>query len=281
MNNFEYKNLRGKIFKRLKSESDPEKRQDILREEKSKPEFGEAEKSLREERKNSLKNSRERSYSDGNSLKAIYVGFLTSPYVDLSINPNYLDGTRYDQVEKKKIIETFNLLKEKLQGSTLIDLGSSDPGSFENLYKFATVFEVKKLIGVEKYPDDTKDYWQRVMDYLTTEGEFYKKLQEKDEGHKLPQFEINLNTDMLDFLEKRTAQSNFIMSGIDEYILKKEDYIERLCENFSRLTPKGGIVIGNSSVINERKDLMKKNGFIGTDIDVFHTFSQMYIWEKV
>ncbi len=282
MNNFEYKNLRGEVYKRLKSEPDNEKRREILEKEKDNPEFQEAEKLIRQEKKNSLESGRGVSSSGENNFKDIYIGFLTDPYIDLAINPNCLDATNYTQSKKAKIIETFKLLKEKLHDSTLIDLGSGDPGNFELLYRLVTICGVKKLIGVEKYPTDNKDHWERVMNYLINENEFYKKLREKNQDLKLPEFEIKLNTDMLSFLEKRTAQSNFVMSGIDDAILKNNEYIEKLCENLSRLTPKGGIVIGVASVINNRSDLMKKNGFTSTEINKGISVSNSdYIWEKV
>jgi len=185
----------------------------------------------------------------------------------------------------KKEFEFFSSLKKKLKDSVLIDLGCGNPVSVDSVYKFATLFGVRKLIGIEKYPDESVDNEGYIGDInFIKKGEKMKEILQKNQDLKFPECEFYLKTDMLSFLENRTEKSNFVLSGIDSHILnpinkpenKSKDYIayiNKLQEKLAQLTQDNGVIMSNYSLINMEKFGFKKKYLFKKEDNI--------IWEKV
>ena len=140
--------------------------------------------------------------------------------------------------ERERFLETMRLFKDALPDSTLIDLGCGDVDSVPRAYQFARSFGCKKYIGVNGNfetrgtPISVKELKELVIE----------KADGLEEGDT--QLEI-LHRDMLESLATRTARSNFMLNGIDGYIMPNiEDYKNQLFSHIARLTPPDGIVFG-------------------------------------
>lgn len=270
MDNFEHKSYRAGVYKKLKEEPDHSKRRKIIEDEQTKPEYEKAKELKKKEKENNNKNID--LFVNDRSLKQSFVSILSGDYADL-----FLHKTEFDKAKKEDQM-TVQLLEERLKGSVLVDLGCGGPYSVRMAYKFSSTFNVRKYIGIEKYPRS----WEGDSQY----NEYIKD--GSLEGRTAPAHEIVLGEDMLQVLSRRTEQSNFMMNGIDDVIFSndewdpeidfnKEEYIKKLCENIARLVPQNGIVFGINSVylnnlarlgFKKRADLCKNNPLL-------------QIWEKI
>lgn len=214
-----------------------------------------------------------------NEYKNNFIETLAPDYIKAVIDPDFYE-------KNKERLNGYLLLKNKLKGSNLVDLGCGGPSSAELAYKFASAFDVEKYIGVEKYlygsNSGEKESYEK-GDYDNN----IKKILEQDTKNILPKYEFSLNKDMLAFLSERTEQSNFLISGISREILMPsfsfasenqkmyQEYVEDLENQISRLTPKGGIVIVNHSFIDLEKLGFKKSYLTNSDNE------EELIWEKI
>ena len=208
----------------------------------------------------------------GSGMKNGFTYSFVGEYIEKILNPE-----RKMSREKK-----YELLKERLKDSTLVDLGCGDPISVKKAYEFATAFEAKEYVGVDRYPSCSKEYYIEVIDYFKIhpedpEGEVLSKLIEQKP--KIPSIKLELGVDMLTFLKGRKDPSNFMMNGVDEDILFDEkfdqEYWNEIIAEIVRLVPKGGLVFGNQSVSFSE---LENFGFKRV-IEEEHSNSQF--WEKI
>lgn len=270
MDNFNHKEYRGNLYNKLKGESDKTKRTNILADEKISSEY----KSSEEAHKNEINHMSDNVLIQNNKFKNRFGLY-------------FMDSFTTEVIEEKKsegnplFTERYKLFENRIKDSVLIDLGCGD--DISSAYKFATVFQARKYIGVEKYPSYNANLYSDKMEYLKNKDKEIKSMVEK--GLKLIPHEIIFN-DMLDFLSKRTELSNFMINGVDEDILygpvyqlseKERKYFIEIQKNISRLVPKGGLVIGSHSVyLNElsKMSFLEKKELTKDDIT-------LQIWEKV
>lgn len=147
----------------------------------------------------------------------------------------YEDGelatTEMEERKKEYFQIPLNIWKEKLAQKTLIDLWCWHRRSRQYMYKLAARSWAKEYIWVDKYQYKGNDDFSK-----------YQKDEEK-EIKNFPKAEV-INEDMLIFLCKRTAPSNFVINWIDFTILEDSNYIKELIKNIDRLTLPWNIVFG-------------------------------------
>lgn len=236
-----------------------------------------------------------------NNFKANYIGNLASNYIHVVLNPSYFTDNQYNvhNAETMTNESTFNIVKEKLKDSTLVDLGCGGPESTDSAYEFATAFGVKKYIGVEKYltgetfnvkqNNKEDDYENGIA--KTKEGKTILELKEKNPELQLPEHEFLLNKDMVDFLVHTKEQSNFLLSGLGTHILltstassevseKQFAYMTELESQLDKHVPPGGIVIANNSPIDLRKFGFERKLLFYRNINTIHTNKDYVVWQK-
>lgn len=188
----------------------------------------------------------------------------------------------HGQKYSKEIIKVYKILKDSLKNSTLIDLGCGSHNSVDNAYDFALMFNCKKYIGVDKFLNgdgirlgSTEEEYEKVFE---TRKKFFKKINEDPDIDPI-EHEL-IREDMLEFLAKRTEQSNFMINGIEiRYIIPAgeagEEYMDKVFYHIARLVPKGGIVFGRNTT---HIDLLGKYGF--TYLELKENHEQLDIFLK-
>jgi len=124
-------------------------------------------------------------------------------------------------------------LKQHLLGSTLIDLGAGQAKIIEKLCK---------KIGVKTYARvDPFIQLQTPRDLEVVDITF-------DEIDLDTLHIINAKSDMLKFTTLMHSNSgNFVLNGMDDYVIKSEEYKLALSEELARTTQPNGIIFGLNS----------------------------------
>ena len=149
-----------------------------------------------------------------------------------------LANGRFNYLKKKSEGGTYEaevkILKEKLAGRMLIDLGS---GGFY-MSMLANELGVRTYLSVDKFAGDKKVQLDPYVDLI--KGQF---------RDIFPNMErIRVKDDMLDFIARVPQGSACVtISGIDMNIIATEAYHEALAKEIMRVLPPGGIVFGNNS----------------------------------
>jgi hypothetical protein len=123
-----------------------------------------------------------------------------------------------------------NLMKAKLVGGTLIDLGGGIASHMRALVK---QFEASEYINVDHNPAQPSDPLRPTTD-------------EQDEALRV----LQVNSDMLKFLARmRDASAQFTINGIDEFIIGDSEYHQALARELVRATKQGGLIFGVNSMV--------------------------------
>ncbi|KKU68540.1 MAG: hypothetical protein UX89_C0003G0042 [Parcubacteria group bacterium GW2011_GWA2_47_16] len=138
-------------------------------------------------------------------------------------------------------------LSHDLRGDTLVDLGGSVPISEG---KLTTMPNIAREIGVREYI--TVDSAGLMTDKTEVDRvvevnfDLYTKVD-------TPETEVlAVNADMLDFVSRVTdGSANFVLNGIDGNVIRDEEYREELVKHVVRATKLGGLVWGNTSVVEK------------------------------
>jgi len=151
----------------------------------------------------------------------------------------YLEGSKEFPDRYKEVNEFFC---QYLRGSSLIDLGSGEAlTSVMYIYKMVSRFNVKELIAVDKYIQDSEEEFERMQMHV--------RAKERCLHRDYPKFEF-VKKDMLKYLVDCNEPANFTINGIDSFIFdvfsenNAVEYIKEVFEQIARLTPPKGIVFG-------------------------------------
>jgi len=130
--------------------------------------------------------------------------------------------------------ELSKFLEVHLRGQLLIDLGAGTG---------RTVGDICRIFGVKDYVSVDRHY----MDFPNKlESSDISYREEESEGLH----EILVNSDMLDFISRMPDnRGNFILNGIDSWVIRENDYFEALAKELIRTTKKDGIIFGIESDI--------------------------------
>jgi hypothetical protein len=158
------------------------------------------------------------------------------------------------------IKEAYELLREKLKGKTLCDLGC---GSY-NFIQMSTRFrippdlQIKQYIGVDKYRVATSENnFINVSKY--NYGVITSELNPGDIGLWIK----FVRMDMLEFVSKMPDNSmNYLICNINNSLIFDHEYFERLNKELLRTTEKNGIITGclvEKEILKDFKILFPKN----------------------
>ncbi len=139
----------------------------------------------------------------------------------LGTTPGHFSGSLAQNLETSQ--EDLQFIKEKLSGETLIDLGCGEPGYTDAHLKELDI-SLASYVGVDK-----KEFDQRWVEESRKQGGFPVEY---------------INEDLLRFVSKIPDNSaNFLISGIDEDVLRDSEYRKRLMAEIMRATKQGGLVL--------------------------------------
>jgi len=137
--------------------------------------------------------------------------------------------------------------EQKLKGDILIDLGGGDS---RTIHEMADIVGVKTYINVD-VGSDNDPYAGHPMP-----AENYWRL--SNEQREIPMEAMDVYDDMLDFVSRLPDNSsNFILNGIDSYVLKNEEYRKALFKELVRATKEGGVLFGFESDIWQNDPRLK------------------------
>ena len=123
-----------------------------------------------------------------------------------------------------------NLMRAKLTGGTLVDLGG---GIASHMRALAKQFEASEYLNVDLNPSLPSDPLHSTAD-------------EQDESVHV----VQVNSDMLNFLTRmRKASAQFTINGIDELIISEPEYHQALARELVRATKQGGLIFGTNSIV--------------------------------
>ncbi len=139
----------------------------------------------------------------------------------LGTTPGHFSGSLAQNLETSQ--EDLQFIKEKLSGETLIDLGCGEPGYTDAHLKELGI-SLAAYVGVDK-----KEFEQKWVEESKKQGGFPVEY---------------INEDLLRFVAKIPDNSvNFLISGIDEDVLRDSEYRKRLMVEIVRATKQGGLVL--------------------------------------
>ena len=165
--------------------------------------------------------------------------------------------------------DTAKLLKEKLSGKTLVDLGFGN--NFNHL-------DALKDLGIARYKGvDLMIYNNVIID----DKDFYSRAEEKYKKNNI-KAEI-IEQDMLKYVARMPDSSaNFMLNAIDNYMIKDNQYWKYLIEEIYRTTEPKGIVTGVSAgTISKKFSESGKFKIIEGDSEVNPQELEEYILEKI
>lgn len=266
---FTHKQYRAELYVRIMSEPGSDKRREILNEIKIETDYGAAEQLHKEEKRTAQKMT---GYISTNDFKNCYCDLFMRSCIEYICT----EGQRSVSERKEEI---YDILRDSLKDSVLVDLGCGDHISVMNSYIFAAVLKSRKYIGIELHPFMKKEAYDHCAEVAKNSDFQYQKFLRLIPEVVYPPRDFIFD-DMVSALSKRTEQANFIFSGIDNNIIfgsdkNFEDYMEKLNYHIARLTPAGGVVVGQGSVSLWR---LKEYGFkqVGDE----YSFGPV-LWQKV
>jgi len=168
--------------------------------------------------------------------------FLKTPYVGLTWD--YLGDERFEHAFN----ELREMMRKKLQGKTLVDLGC-DIGFFRwQTREIALSMRIAKYIGVDL---DTKE------------------IECEQDGVKIS----IIQAEMLDFVSRLpNGSANFMLTGIDSSVIHVLGYNRELAAEIHRATKRDGIVFGTRSEVFR---FLERTGFIEFEFsEGFHIFQK-------
>lgn len=237
---FTHKQYRADLYARIMSEPDGNKRRQILNKERIESAYGAAEQLHKEEIRTARKIT---GYIGTNNFKNCFCGFFMRRCIEYICTGE--EGSGGEE-------EIFEILRDSLKDSVLVDLGCGDHISVMNSYIFAAVLKARKYVGIELHPFMKKEAYGYCAEVAKDSDFQYQKLLRLRPETVFPVHDFIFD-DMVSALSRRTEQSNFIFSGIDNNIICGGDksfaeYIDKLAYHIARLTPAGGVVVNIGSV---------------------------------
>lgn len=266
---FAHKQYRAELYARIMSEPDSDKRRKILGVKEIESEYVTAQQLHKKE----IRTAREMTgYISTNDFKNCYCGLFMRSCIEYICT----EGQRSVSESKEEI---FDILRNSVKDSVLVDLGCGDHISIMNSYIFAAVLKARKYIGIELHPFMKKEDYDHCAEVAKNSDFQYQKFLRLIPEVVYPPRNFVFD-DMVSALAKRTEQSNFIFSGIDNNIIfgsdkNFEEYMKKLVYHIARLTPAGGVVVGEGSVSLWR---LKEYGFKKTGDE--YSFGPV-LWQKV
>lgn len=132
-----------------------------------------------------------------------------------------------------------DVLKQRLKGAVLIDLGAGSAGSFLAMAHFAAAYGVREYIAVDRYADYSSA--ERGMEQFVHQ--------------KYPETVFRaVNDDMLRFIGHQPDESASVcMVSIDSAILASkerfatEEYMQEIAMQIARVVPLDGVAFGANS----------------------------------
>ncbi|MBT9169089.1 MAG: hypothetical protein DDT19_02441 [Syntrophomonadaceae bacterium] len=193
-----------------------------------------------------------------------YSKYLKEPYSERwnhFLSPHniadFINITAYEKcIERNSRINNF--LKQHLAGEVLIDLG----GGTGYMKKFLKNLGVCTYINVDRTLGSNET--------IANPNPSLPIHEETSEGlHK-----IDVNADMLDFIARlRNDSANFILNGIDSFVISDKKYHKALAQELIRATKQGGLIFGNDSCINKiwegQKTSLKRHEFNNIGDNIF------------
>lgn len=132
----------------------------------------------------------------------------------------------------------YELIKNKFKDTTVVDLGAGDSVAIHHLLPYLTEMEIKEYIAVEKFYGNKQEDAPEPMENTDMGGNVIDS--------KMKSYRIN--SDMFIFISKLPDNScNFIMNGIDHYVIHNDKYWEKLSQELHRVTLELGIITGYGS----------------------------------
>ncbi|MFC1633121.1 hypothetical protein ACFL1U_03230 [Patescibacteria group bacterium] len=143
------------------------------------------------------------------------------------------DDWVYEIPPGTKTEQAVAFLKQHISGDVLIDLGAGQHDAMKDL---STKLEAKAYVGVDQYQS-----FKKPQDL----GETNISYEEKDINNT---HLIKVESDMLKFVGlTRDSSGSFVLNGIDQYVIKSNDYNLALVNEIVRATHSGGIIFGVNS----------------------------------
>lgn len=160
--------------------------------------------------------------------------------------------------------ELLEFIREKISRELLVDLGGGRRATMKWLAK---EFKVKTYIDVEKYLAD-KFPLDPVMNIAEQLGQTPEEAEETEI--------VLVKADMLNFVSRVPDNSvNFVINGIDTFVIDSPKYHSALAREISRTTKIGGVVFGiNADALYELqesrfRDVTREQKVYREDIKVF------------